>query len=72
MQDAQGLGLQIYDFWGLDTLSQKNPGFARFKLGFGGQKLEYAGAYDIVLEKGQYLVYKSLRLVNRWRLKLKV
>jgi lipid II:glycine glycyltransferase (peptidoglycan interpeptide bridge formation enzyme) len=70
IEDAKTLGLKIYDFWGLETLAEKNPGFARFKLGFGGEKKEYAGAYDLVFNQGQYNIYKALRFANRLRYKL--
>jgi len=67
ISDAQALGLRSYDFWGLDTVKEKNPGFARFKLGFGGKRLEYPGAYDLVFAKGQYRFYQVLRWLNRLR-----
>ncbi|MCL5667071.1 MAG: peptidoglycan bridge formation glycyltransferase FemA/FemB family protein [Patescibacteria group bacterium] len=63
--DAKAAGLERYDFWGLDTAREKDPGFARFKLGFGGQVLQYPGAYDIVQRKLQYGMYEFFRKVNR-------
>jgi peptidoglycan pentaglycine glycine transferase (the first glycine) len=68
--DAKNSGLKIYDFWGLETLSEKHPGFARFKIGFGGKKMEYAGAYDAVFNQSQYKLYQAMRYVNRLRFKL--
>ena len=39
-------GFRWYDFWGID--SAKWPGVTRFKLGFGGQLVEYPGSFDLV------------------------
>jgi peptidoglycan pentaglycine glycine transferase (the first glycine) len=47
IQHAKQQGYHWYDFWGLD--SAKYPGVTRFKLGFGGQVVEYPGAFDLVL-----------------------
>lgn len=44
----QTAGFQWYDFWGIDP--DKYPGVTRFKLGFGGQVVEYPGAFDLVLK----------------------
>lgn len=39
-------GFKWYDFWGVDA--SRWPGVTRFKLGFGGRRIEYAGSFDIV------------------------
>lgn len=64
MQDAKNLGLSFYDFWGIETAKGDTPGFVRFKLGFGGTQKEYTGAYDIIVNRWKYRVYKLLRKVN--------
>lgn len=61
MTDAQLLGMKSYDFWGIETSSGETPGFVRFKLGFGGNEKQYAGAYDIVVSKLWYTVYRIVR-----------
>lgn len=69
MLDAKAQGLKHYDFWGLETASGKAAGFARFKAGFGGKVLEYAGALDAVFGKTGYWAYKltraGMRLLGR-------
>lgn len=66
MIDAKKLGLTGYDFDGLETSVGKEAGFARFKLGFGGEVLEYSGAYDIISKPSTYFLYRMLRKVNRF------
>jgi peptidoglycan pentaglycine glycine transferase (the first glycine) len=65
MLDAKKEGLATYDFWGIETASGETPGFVRFKLGFGGNELQYAGAYDIVNKPFLYWLYGIMRAVNR-------
>ena len=62
--DAKQAGQALYDFWGIETSAGNTPGFARFKLGFGGKVLEYGGAVDIVNRKAEYWIYKLLRAAN--------
>lgn len=52
---AKILGYRFYDFWGIDE--QKWPGVTRFKKGFGGQEINYPGAYDLVWQKKWYKIY---------------
>lgn len=65
MQDAKAQGMKFYDFWGIETSGGATPGFVRFKLGFGGEQKEYAGAYDITGNKFIYNFYAGLRGINR-------
>ena len=53
--DAQELGYQFYDFWGINE--KKWPGVTRFKLGFNGQIIEYPGTFDVILDKFWYKIY---------------
>jgi peptidoglycan pentaglycine glycine transferase (the first glycine) len=72
MKDAKNLGLGFYDFWGIETSSGKIPGFARFKQGFAPQHssgsasgiMEYAGAYDIPINKNIYWLYRLAKKVR--------
>ncbi|MCC7356470.1 MAG: peptidoglycan bridge formation glycyltransferase FemA/FemB family protein [Candidatus Doudnabacteria bacterium] len=66
MLDAKRRGLSGYDFDGLETSVGKEAGFARFKQGFGGYVIEYAGAYDIINNHSAYLMYRVLRKINRF------
>lgn len=65
MKDAKGLGLKVYDFWGIETSAGETPGFVRFKQGFGGRTVEYAGAYDCVISPLQYRLYQAFRYLYR-------
>ena len=60
---AKSLGLKYYDFYGIDA--RKWPGVTRFKEGFGGEEVNYAGTFDLVLQPGWYFIYRLLRLVRR-------
>ncbi len=60
---AKKLGYRYYDFYGIDE--QKWPGVTRFKRGFGGQIVEYPGAFDFVFSPAWYQVYKLGRKIRR-------
>lgn len=57
-------GASIFDFWGVDkNLDNKNSkfyGVTRFKLGFGGEVIEYMDSYDLVIDKLHYSPFISL------------
>lgn len=53
--EAKKSGCQFYDFWGIDA--KKWPGVTRFKNGFGGREIEYAGTWDYVFDKKWYYMY---------------
>ncbi|WP_274919394.1 lipid II:glycine glycyltransferase FemX [Streptomyces sp. WZ-12] len=62
MSDAHALGASIYDFRGItDTLEENNHllGLLRFKVGTGGQAVEYLGEWDFPLNR---ILYKALGL----------
>ncbi len=65
MTDAKAAGIKFYDFWGLQTSGGKVPGFARFKLGFGGEEKIFAGAWDLVIKPAQYRLYQTLHFCRR-------
>jgi len=60
---AKSLGLKYYDFYGIDA--KKWPGVTRFKEGFGGEEVNYAGTFDLVLRPGWYFIYRLLRSIRR-------
>ncbi len=62
--DAKIAGFKYYDFFGIDE--HKWPGVTRFKLGFGGNILEYPGTFDLVFKTGYYRLYNVLRRIRRW------
>lgn len=51
-------GYHWYDLWGIDANAW--PGVTRFKLGFGGQVIEYPGGFDLVTKPWRYRLYKLL------------
>ncbi len=55
-------GAISYDFWGIDP--ELWPGVTRFKLGFGGQTVEYPGAFDLPISKFWYFVYNLARKIR--------
>jgi peptidoglycan pentaglycine glycine transferase (the first glycine) len=71
MIDAKEAGLTEYDFDGIETSTGKEAGFARFKLGFGGHIVEYAGAHDVIQHPLSYKAYTLLRWANRFIKKMK-
>jgi len=63
MQMAAGEGFAYYDWYGIDD--RKWPGVTRFKLGFGGELLEYPGTFDYPLKPLLYKLYKIGRSLRR-------
>ena len=61
---AKGSGFQIYDFRGVSPVRDGKPveehlaGLNRFKEGFGGRYVEYAGTFDLPLRR---IVYRAWR-----------
>lgn len=65
MKDAKQKGLTAYDWWGVAPMDAIGvhpwAGITRFKLGFGGERLEYPGTFDLVLRQGWYWAYTLAR-----------
>jgi lipid II:glycine glycyltransferase (peptidoglycan interpeptide bridge formation enzyme) len=60
VRDAHELGAAVYDFRGItDTLDEADPhvGLLRFKVGTGGEAVEYVGEWDFPLNR---LLHKAL------------
>jgi lipid II:glycine glycyltransferase (peptidoglycan interpeptide bridge formation enzyme) len=64
IKQAKDGGYSYYDFFGIDA--QKWPGVTRFKVGFGGRVVNYAGTYDLVFKPVKYYFYNLLRKVRRF------
>ena len=43
----------------------EDVGFSRFKAGFGGNVVTYAGAYDVAIYSFKYFIYNLLRMIRR-------
>lgn len=70
IQAAHRAGYRWYDFWGIapDTDSTHPlAGVTRFKCGFGGSRLTYPGAYDIVFKPSLYRAYRILKYGARMK-----
>ena len=69
--DAKEKGIKKFDFWGIapENAPKNHPwkGFTEFKKSFGGQAVEYAGTYDIILKPAKYKLYEIVRKLNRLR-----
>ncbi len=70
MLDAKTSGFKLYDFGGAENASGHSGGYARFKLGFNPQVINFTGTHDLVVQHGRYTVYQWLRKFNRIRLHL--
>lgn len=74
MLDAKKTGMNVYDFWGIETSSGETPGFVRFKMGFAPDSVdgikEYAGAYDYIINKPIYKLYGAFRKLNSIKRKI--
>lgn len=66
IRDAQINKLTTYDWYGAEGGVSDGTGIARFKLGFGGNTIEYPGAHDILLRPLPYYFYVMARNLNRW------
>lgn len=66
--DAYHQGKKYFDFWGIapEGAPKNHPwtGFTNFKKTFAGYEVDYAGTYDLVLNKTKYELYKMLRKVK--------
>ena len=73
LMDARAAGKKIFDFWGITTSENpKNPwyGFTKFKKSFGGRQIDYAGTYDIPINRKKYAIYSLLRPINKMKRKI--
>jgi lipid II:glycine glycyltransferase (peptidoglycan interpeptide bridge formation enzyme) len=61
IQDAKQQGLEGYDFWGVSDTNKQWKGITRFKRGFKGFEIEYAGTFDYVLNSTEYFLYQFAR-----------
>lgn len=61
IRDALAAGAEVYDLRGItDTLDADDPhvGLIQFKVGTGGQAVEYAGEWDLPLHRGLYKAFE--------------
>ncbi|MBI4457647.1 peptidoglycan bridge formation glycyltransferase FemA/FemB family protein [Candidatus Uhrbacteria bacterium] len=68
MREAKRRGCKTYDFWGVAATDDgEDPwaGITRFKLGFGGRRVGYLGAWELPLRPVWYSLYRSARAILR-------
>lgn len=69
------MGCKVFDMWGsLGPNPDKNDpwyGFHRFKQGYGGKLVEFAGSYDLVINPFLYELYKIADKLRWMLLKIK-
>ncbi len=66
--EAKRRGCLEYDFWGITAPAAQFPkweGITRFKKGFGGEEVGYAGTYDLVLNPLWCRMYKIFHKKHR-------
>jgi vancomycin resistance protein VanK len=67
MRDAMAAGADVYDLRGItDTLESDDPhlGLIQFKVGTGGEAVEYVGEWDLPLRR---LLYRAFSLYMKRR-----
>ncbi|MEI6510992.1 MAG: peptidoglycan bridge formation glycyltransferase FemA/FemB family protein [Candidatus Uhrbacteria bacterium] len=69
IKDAKRKGIESYDWWGVapEGADESHPwnGITRFKLGFGGNRVDSPGTFDFVARRLEYMIYKILRTIRR-------
>jgi len=65
---AKAQGKSTYDFFGVTPADAKShhawAGIARFKEGFGGRRVSYIGAHDLVLDRSWYAMFTMARRIR--------
>lgn len=72
--DAKRAGMAKYDFWGITISGDPSDpwyGFTQYKKSFGGEQVDYAGTYDLIVSASKYRLYGGLRKANLAVRKLK-
>jgi len=69
LNEAKHRGLRRYDWWGVapGEAGESHPwaGITRFKLGFGGERLNVDGTFDLVTRPALYRLYELSRALRR-------
>lgn len=69
LSEAKHAGMRRYDWWGVapEGAAETHPwnGITRFKLGFGGERVDYAGTFDLVARPSAYRFYELVRKFRR-------
>lgn len=73
IQNTKQQGYKTYDWWGIrivvpgQFIPRKDSwdGMTRFKMGFGGNLIEYPGTFDLPFDKFWYTLYRIARTIRR-------
>ncbi len=68
MKEAKSRGFAKYDFWGVapsDDSEHPWAGITRFKTGFGGERVEYLGAWELPGNALWYTLYRYAKRLRR-------
>ena len=68
MKDAKSRGFAKYDFWGVapsDDPDHAWAGITRFKTGFGGERVEYLGTWELPGNGLWYTLYRYAKRLRR-------
>jgi lipid II:glycine glycyltransferase (peptidoglycan interpeptide bridge formation enzyme) len=72
--DAKEKGLKLFDCWGIapENAPKNHPwaGFTAFKKTFDGEEVDFAGTWDLILNRSKYRTYSIMRKINRLRRKI--
>ena len=72
--DAKEKGLKYFDCWGIapENAPKNHPwaGFTAFKKTFEGEEVDFAGTWDLILNRSKYRTYSFMRKINRLRRKI--
>jgi len=67
---GKSMGCKTFDMWGClpPDANPRHPwyGFHRFKIGYGGELVEFAGSWDLVINEPLYRVYNVAEKI-RWK-----
>ncbi|PIU10802.1 hypothetical protein COT27_01210 [Candidatus Kuenenbacteria bacterium CG08_land_8_20_14_0_20_37_23] len=63
--DAKKMGMTIYDFWGISDTNPKWSGITQFKKSFGGSSFTFLGAWDYILDKKWYTIFRILKIFKK-------
>lgn len=68
IKEAKKYGCKRYDFWGIkpEGAGPDHPwsGITRFKEGFGGERVSYAGAFDVIFHPFWHALYQLGRKIK--------
>jgi len=68
IKEAKNRGLKQYNFWGYtDNPKHRFYGPSLFKKGFGGHRIDYLPAHDLIINKSYWLTYFFESFRKKWR-----